>query len=449
MLRPALLASLALTMLMLLGGAATAAIDGGFTYLERDSQGRFRPVYESSGSTTLLADRDSITAPSISADGTRVAFSGAIGNESHGAYAIYLVNTNGSGLTQLTAGSYGELDPDWSPDGSSLVFSLNNTGSITATSCCKLATVDTTTGVVTTLTDNVGAIRPSYAPNGASILYDNPAGVWTISSAGGAATLRAAGGRDATFSPDSGSIAFLTTSGATTSIQTVSAAGGTATIRYSTSRSIESPVWVGSRIYFIEYTGSGWDGRTSVQIRSVPAAGGTAVVERSFSGPVAGLSMSGGDPADEMFFYRDDGLYRYYDIRSNGTLPAPILAGSGYTAGWDSIVSVDLDGDGQDEMLFYRQDGLYRYYHVRPDGTLPVPLLAGDDYTNGLDQIAAIDLDGDGQDELFVYRDDGLFRYYDINADGTLPAPLLQGSGYTAGWDSITGVDLDGDGQDE
>ena len=30
---------------------------------------------------------------------------------------------------------------------------------------------------------------------------------------------------------------------------------------------------------------------------------------------------------DEMFFYRDDGLFRYYNIKPNGTLGSPILAG--------------------------------------------------------------------------------------------------------------------------
>ena len=52
-----------------------------------------------------------------------------------------------------------------------------------------------------------------------------------------------------------------------------------------------------------------------------------------------------GDGQDEMFFYRDDGLFRYYDIRPNGTLGSPILQGDGYTSGWSSITAVDLDGN--------------------------------------------------------------------------------------------------------
>jgi hypothetical protein len=50
-----------------------------------------------------------------------------------------------------------------------------------------------------------------------------------------------------------------------------------------------------------------------------------------------------GDGQDEMFFYRDDGLFRYYNIRPDGTLPLPISAGSKYTTGWTSITAVNLD----------------------------------------------------------------------------------------------------------
>jgi hypothetical protein len=163
------------------------------------------------------------------------------------------------------------------------------------------------------------------------------------------------------------------------------------------------------------------------------------------------LAATFADPAnaDEMFFYRDDGLFRFYDINPDGSLGSPLVAGDNYTVDWSSITSVDLDGNSEDEMFFYRDDGLFRYYNVGSDGSLPQPLLAGDGYTSGWSSISAVDLDGDGQDEMFFYRDDGLFRYYEIGADGQIGLPILAGDGYTKGWDAITAVDLDGDGQDE
>jgi glucose/arabinose dehydrogenase len=158
----------------------------------------------------------------------------------------------------------------------------------------------------------------------------------------------------------------------------------------------------------------------------------------------------GAGDGDEMFFYRSDGLYRYYDIQPDGSLPSPFLAGSNYTKGWDAITAVDLDGDGRDEMFFYRaRDGLFRYYDVSAGGHLSSPILQGSGYTTGWDAITAVDLNGDGQDEMFFYRDDGLFRYYNVQPSGHLGSPILQGAGYTTGWDAITAVDLEGDGQDE
>ena len=152
---------------------------------------------------------------------------------------------------------------------------------------------------------------------------------------------------------------------------------------------------------------------------------------------------------DEIFFYRGDGLFRYYDIRSNGSLGTPLNAGSKYTQDWSAITAVDLDGNGRDEMFFYRTDGLFRFYTMRSGGALDSPIQAGDSYTKGWNSITAIDLDGDGQDEMFFYRTDGLYRYYDIKANGSLGTPIQAGDSYTSGWDSITAIDLDGDGQDE
>jgi hypothetical protein len=108
-----------------------------------------------------------------------------------------------------------------------------------------------------------------------------------------------------------------------------------------------------------------------------------------------------GDSPDEMFFYRDDGLFRYYNVDSKGNVGKPILAGDSYTTGWSSITAVDLDGDGQDEMFFYRDDGLFRYYNVDSKGNVGKPILAGDSYTKGWSSITAVDLDDTPSDRGF------------------------------------------------
>lgn len=156
-----------------------------------------------------------------------------------------------------------------------------------------------------------------------------------------------------------------------------------------------------------------------------------------------------GDNADEILFYREDGLYRYYDIRPNGSIPSPLRAGDEYTEGWDSITAVDLDGDGQDEIFFYRKDGLFRFYDIHDDGRIGSPIKSGDNYTAGWDAIVAVDIDRDGQDELFFYRKDGLYRFYDVHADGSLGSPISSGTDFTSGWDIIAAVDLDANARDE
>jgi subtilisin family serine protease len=105
-----------------------------------------------------------------------------------------------------------------------------------------------------------------------------------------------------------------------------------------------------------------------------------------------GNPIAPGDQNDEIFFYRDDGLFRFYGIRADGSLPKALLGGSTYTSGWTSITSVDLEGDGQDEMFFYRDDGLFRYYNVNADGSLGSPVLGGSDYTKDWDAITSVDL---------------------------------------------------------
>ena len=99
------------------------------------------------------------------------------------------------------------------------------------------------------------------------------------------------------------------------------------------------------------------------------------------------------EPADELLFYRDDGLFRFYDVRSDGVLGSPVLSGSGYTHGWSAITALDLEGDGQDELLFYRDDGLFRFYDVRSDAVLGSPVLSGSGYTTDWSSIVAVDLD--------------------------------------------------------
>lgn len=433
--------------LVLAAAGPAVAAEEPVVYLHPDSADRYRPAIDAGGNVRVLANINSITAPDVSKDGVWVAFSGALGNGSLANYALYKVRTDGTGLTQLTTGSFGEYDPSWSPNGASIAVAQNPNGRITASNCCRLAIVNSTNGAINPITSTVGVARPEYSAQGSYIVYDTPTGVFRISPSGGSAKLLAYFGFDATTSPNESRVAYVRRDGSQHEIQSISSNGGTATVLYETGGVIENPTWDGNRIYFLEHTGAGYDGRKNVTMRSIPASGGSFTTHRSFPTHVVGLNPIADN--DEMFFYRDDGLFRFYQVTPTGGLPSPFLAGNGYTSGWDSIAAVDLDGDSQDEIFFYREDGLFRYYDIHPTGQIGSPMTAGNGYTTGWDAITSIDLEGDGQDEMFFYRQDGLYRYYQVSANGGLPSPMRAGSNYSSGWDVIEAVDVNGDGADE
>ena len=437
--------AVALLFLTATASVASAEVGDGTVYLEVDRSGRYRPTVDDGGSTSVLADRDSITPPAIAPEGNRVAFSGVVGDGSLGRYAIFVVDSSGGVPTQLTNGNQGEFDPVWVDGGQSIVFSQNVSGVITG-NCCRLASVDVSSGQITVLTSINGAQRAAASPNGSFVYFDTPSGVWRIPVDGGSPTNIATDAFDAAVSGDEDEIVFLRDTGSIAQLRRVAANGGSSVVLYSTPNEIENPVWVSGRIYFIEHTGLGYDGRESVTLRSISRTGGSSRIERRFGSGVVGVTP--GINGDELFVYRDDGEYRYFDVRPDGST-SPILSGSDYTSGWSAITSVNLDGDHQDEMFFYRADGLYRYYDIRAGASLGAPIRAGTDYTSDWAAITAVDLGGDGQDEMFFYRDDGLYRYYDIEANGRIGAPIRAGTDYTSGWDAITAVNIDGDSGDE
>jgi Tol biopolymer transport system component len=73
--------------------------------------------------------------PSWSPDGKRIAFTNIAGRreqgcapltdiecENRGLYDIFTIGVDGSGLTQLTSGNNADVDPAWSPDGAEIAF---------------------------------------------------------------------------------------------------------------------------------------------------------------------------------------------------------------------------------------------------------------------------------------------------------------------------------------
>ena len=76
---------------------------------------------DGSGFTKVSNDRANLYMPTVSPDGNRIAVTRLASNSWVDA-RIFTMNTNGSALKQLTFGSTGDGDQAWSPDGSKLVY---------------------------------------------------------------------------------------------------------------------------------------------------------------------------------------------------------------------------------------------------------------------------------------------------------------------------------------
>ena len=80
-----------------------------------------QPTFDQSSDSFSSPEPTSTTAPSI---GSWIAFNSRMGGNSD----IYIVDTNGNNLTQLTTSSAHDLYPSWSPDGTQLVYQTNEGG---------------------------------------------------------------------------------------------------------------------------------------------------------------------------------------------------------------------------------------------------------------------------------------------------------------------------------
>ena len=136
--------------------------------------------------TNRLGFSDDIQ-PAWSHDGTKIAFSHALGS----GYQITVMDPNGGNVTVLTDGS-SNSDPAWSPDDSKIVFASNRDGNYEIWAM----DADGSNPVQLTHTDDGANNLPDWSPDGSKIAFKNNHDadgkgdyeIWVMNADGGSPT---------------------------------------------------------------------------------------------------------------------------------------------------------------------------------------------------------------------------------------------------------------------
>jgi Tol biopolymer transport system component len=133
--------------------------------------------HDGSGLRQLTNDPGQDHEPAWSPDGNRIAFTRYRGDRGYmmwGEAAIYVVNTDGSGLLRLTAvrDSIYEADPTWSPDGSRIAFFSHRDADQGLTMEIEVMNADGTNPVRLTNRKTL-THHPSWSPDGARIAFQS------------------------------------------------------------------------------------------------------------------------------------------------------------------------------------------------------------------------------------------------------------------------------------
>jgi len=271
---------------LLLGGLIAATEDEGRIVWSSDRAGDGRMnlwaiAPDGSHPVQVTTTFDAALHPSISPDGTRIAFS----SPDTGTWYIYLIDADGSNLVQFT--DFSSAVPDWSPDGSRLIFNSDHDDEPKDTPDLWAMDLDGTNLVE--LVDNppYADFNGQWSPDGKKILFcSNRLGsydLFTLELANGRLTRLTSGGTNewgGRWSPDGSRILFVSDRYGQPDIFVMDA-DGTHVTRLTTYGGVDNdPAWSpdGERIVFLSDRGGHpdlWlmraDGTELVQLTDDPA----------------------------------------------------------------------------------------------------------------------------------------------------------------------------------
>jgi TolB protein len=97
-------------------------------------------------------------------------------------FDIFSVNSDGSDVRQLTTNPAGDRQPDWSPTGTDIAYTIDKPGSPINFEVARMAADGSGSRKLTTTPNPEASSQPSWLPNGHGILYrrSGPSGVGSI-----------------------------------------------------------------------------------------------------------------------------------------------------------------------------------------------------------------------------------------------------------------------------